>query len=110
MNEPRTFKLTKIPIRIGIFENVDLSRSLEMDRSKLCKLQEILDICVTCTLNAEPQQSNDEIFYSKCFFSEFNSPVVEGGICIQRGTYQIKCTIAIWGLGFNSTFRSYLGR
>ena len=29
------FKLKKIPIRIGIFENVDLSRSLEMNRSVL---------------------------------------------------------------------------
>ena len=31
------FKLEKIAIRIGIFENVDLSRSLEVNRSKLCK-------------------------------------------------------------------------
>ena len=44
------FKLKKIAIRIGIFENVDLSRSLEMNRSKLCKYQEIFYICVTCTL------------------------------------------------------------
>ena len=28
------FKLKKIAIRIGIFENVDLGRSLEMNRSK----------------------------------------------------------------------------
>ena len=31
------FKLKKIAIRNGIFENVDLRRLLEMERSKLCK-------------------------------------------------------------------------